>query len=493
MKSILFNLRNSNPYRLLWAVILIERLATILIYNLRTGDSDQTILWHMAKDLMEGEFHTFTFYGQSYNLALEAFLVLPFLKLGLSYPLSFALITTLLSLLPFWVLSNLFYKTWGEISGTIPLVVLLLLPPEYLMLTSISRGFVQGIALSSVALYAWHGTQRNLYAIIAGLFIPMAIMGNPNCLLFLPVFLLFHQHPLKRYAWFGLGFCLGLLLVYLHTQWFLRHPEYIIHPAPGFSVSWQYAQKILHHLDDYFNSITPVFWRLGWLLIPLFMVLIVFLMTKVKWPLKVSLALWGIGLVFSFFLEKTTDATGSVYFSGGRMFLAWPFLWVVVLGMSYSLYPKPKWLSGLIPLVCGLGLLKSLLLPFFIRWHHAHQTNHIVHVFNHKDLKYQCLVFQNLSQKLQVDLMEGVSGHTGNQHIAYACPCLIPDFPQTYLSGYERRTWLSAKRGWYNRVLEFSSANQDTLKMPQARVLWKHEYPDFYIAFRENKGKPEEK
>ena len=89
--------------------------------------------------------------------------------------------------------------------------------------------------------------------------------------------------------------------------------------------------------------------------------------------------------------------------------------------------------------------------------------------------------------------MEGVSGHTGNQHIAYACPCLIPDFPQTYLSGYERRTWLSAKRGWYNRVLEFSSANQDTLKMPKARVLWKHEYPDFYIAFRENKGKPEEK
>lgn len=70
----------------------------------------------------------------------------------------------------------------------------------------------------------------------------------------------------------------------------------------------------------------------------------------------------------------------------------------------------------------------------------------IVHVFEHKDLLYQCLVLKSIANITRADLVEGVSGHTANQQLAYGCACLIPDFPLTYVRGYERRTWLKPLR-----------------------------------------------
>jgi hypothetical protein len=482
----------ANRYRLLGSLILIERIVGVLVYNLRFGDSDQTIMWNMAKEMMDGLFYSFTFYGQSYNIVLEVFLALPLLKMGLSYPLSFAIVTSSLAILPYGILSSLYRKKMGDLAGLIPLLALLLMPPEFLMLSSISRGFVQGIALSSIALYCWAGVEHKAGAIIAGFLLPLAVLCNPNSILFLPIFLFFFRADLNRILLTFTGMLMSLPLVYWHVRWWQLHPEKIMHPAPGTELSTEYAWMVLTHLDDYFNHITPLFWRAAWLLIPFFFVLLILLIRKSEWPGKIAALAWVIGLTASVFIYKTTDATSSIYFSGGRMYLAWPLILIAVLLQSLPNLLTEKWMKFGILGVCGVFLLKTALLPFFIRNHHQHHTNAIVHVFPHKELWHQCLVVKAISDITQANLIEGVSGHTSNQPIAYGCPCLIPEFPLTYIRGFERKTWLKPLRENATRELSYDGSRVDSGKVGKGSITWHNPQQIFHFRFRISKERAED-
>lgn len=152
--------------------------------------------------LLNGSFYSFAFYGQSYNIAVEAFLAAPLFLAGLSYPLSFALITSSLASVPYRIFSILFRKKMGDLAGILPLVVLLLMPSEFLMLSSISRGFVQGIAISSIGLYYWASSDTKSGALLSGIIIPLAALSNPNCLFFFQHSYFF---PIKKsLGYFGL-------------------------------------------------------------------------------------------------------------------------------------------------------------------------------------------------------------------------------------------------------------------------------------------------
>lgn len=473
-----------NRYRLFWSLILLERIIGCLAYNLRFTDSDQTIMWNMAMELMDGQFHSFTFYGQSYNIALEVFLAIPFLKLGFSYPLSFAIVTSSLAVLPYGVLSFLFRKKSGELAGIVPLLALILMPPEFLMLSSISRGFVQGIALSSMALYFWAGNAQKMGAIIAGFLLPLTVLCNPNCILFLPIFLLFFQADLKRIFIALGGVFVSLPLVIWHIEWYKIHPEKIIHPAPSTDFSIEYFWIVVKHLDNYFNYITPVFWRAAWLLLPLFYVLLFFLYRKSEWPGKIAAIAWAIGIVAAFFMYKTTDATSSIYYSGARMFLAWPLILIVVFLKTIHYSPKEKWVRLLVFVVIGFTLVKSAFFPFFIRRHHRQHTETVVHIIPPKDLRYQCLVVKSIADITKADLIEAVTGFTPNQPIAYGCPCLIPDFPLTYIRGYERKTWLKPLREKATREINFCVTDQDLLKLNGPITTWRTTEPVYHFTFK---------
>jgi hypothetical protein len=76
-------LKNSRVlFILLFMLMLFDRLNTFFRFSIVYTDSDQTLLWQVAKDMMNGIYHGPCFYGQSYNPAIESFCALTFLYSG---------------------------------------------------------------------------------------------------------------------------------------------------------------------------------------------------------------------------------------------------------------------------------------------------------------------------------------------------------------------------------------------------------------------------
>lgn len=432
---------------MLYLIIALERIAGILWYNLRFADSDQTILWAMAHDLKKGEFHGLCFYGQSYNAALEAFLALPLLIAGLPYPLSFALITSSLAVVPYFLFSSIIRGKWGNDLGIIPLFILTILPPEFLILSSISRGFVTGIAFMSFALFIWEKKDNPFWLLGSGLCISLAIFCNPNSILLLPLFLIFGppkiHEILNKFIYLIPGTFIGLSIFWINSLYYNNHPGYAFHPNPELKFSLESFFLIVGSLDNYFTIISPGIWKFGWVTLPLFGWLLWSGFERSKLPVKLGIAgITGI-LAGSFFLIKTTDATNSVYFSGSRMYLSWPLLFASLICLFFIRRTDLKyWTKWIIPIALLSLVIQSIGMPFFIRQSHGGSKNSVVHVFNHKVLSLQCALLYRMAKAQNLQVIIGNSGDTSNQPLAYGCPCLFPDFPLIVLNDYERRPWL---------------------------------------------------
>lgn len=119
-------------------------------------DSDQCVMWQMAADFARGEWHTPFFYGQLYSSGLEAWLAAPFIWIGIPVYRAVPLVTFLMSALPWWWISRCAIKNHGYTQGAWVLLGSLLFPITWLQTTYISRGFMQGIFLVSLAAYLWH-------------------------------------------------------------------------------------------------------------------------------------------------------------------------------------------------------------------------------------------------------------------------------------------------------------------------------------------------
>lgn len=404
----------------------------------------------MAHDWMNGEFHGLCFYGQSYNAALEAFLAMPLLTIGLPYPLSFALISSSLAVLPYILLSSIIRDKWGDGIGMVPLIILILLPPEFLILSSLSRGFVTGIGLMSIALLLWNKKTNPFGLLSSGIMIPLAIFCNPNSILLLPLFLFFGppkiQEILNKFIYLIPGALIGLSIFWINSAYYNNHPGYAFHPNPKLEFSVESFIVIIGSLDNYFTFITPGVWKFGWITLPLFGWLLWQGFKTSALPFKLGiLSITGI-LLASFFLVKTTDATNSVYFSGSRMYLAWPLLFASLISLYFSEKDFMPWVKWIIPIALMSLVIQSVFLPFFIRQVHGGSKNSIVHIFNHKVLYLQCELLHRIAKNQNLEVIIGKSGDTSNQHLAYGCPCLISNFPLIVLNDYERRPWLLSKR-----------------------------------------------
>ena len=166
------------------------------------------------------------------------------------------------------------------------------------------------------------------------------------------------------------------------------------------------------------------------------------------------------------------------------MFLAWPLILIVVLFKTIRFAPKEKWIRLMVSVVLGITLIKSALLPFFIRRHHQQHSESVVHVFPPKELWYQCLVIKSIADITRADLIEAVTSFTPNQPIAYGCPCLIPDFPLTYIRGYERKTWLKPLREKATREINYCVTDKDYLKLMPPVISWGNTQPIYHFTFR---------
>jgi len=439
---------NRALFKLLFVLVILDRINTYFRFSIVFADSDQTLLWQVAKDMMSGTFHGPCFYGQSYNPVIEPLLAIPFLFSGLGFPAALPLATIILGLSPFLMLSFYFYKRFGPLTGILPLIISLLLPPEYSMLTSISRGFVTGIffAVTGFVLFAFH---KSFYSkFIGGISFGIGIYANPNCVLLFPLILPFL--PRNRKELFRilmpliLGFSLGLTSFLFNAAYYNAHPDMVIHGAPGMDISLAAFLNVTGRLDSYFNFVTPLLWRAGWISLSLFVIIGIRLWQHSrKIEFLTLLLLFGF-ILFSFFVSKVSDGTNSVFFSGSRMFLAYPFIlmFVFIFG-SQTLVSQRK--ASLFFLLIALAILsftvKILAFDFFLKDTMKGSKNSIVKVFTVNELRETCKDLLSFADG-KVDLIIANSKDTPDQPVSYGCPCLDRKFPVTLQPLYERRSWL---------------------------------------------------
>lgn len=455
-------LKNSKIiYILLFVLVLSDRLNTFLRFSVVYTDSDQTLLWQVAKDLMNGIFHGPCFYGQSYNPVIEPVFALPFLYSGMKLFEALPLATTILGIFPFLLLSVYLYKRVDALKGLIPLIILLVLPPEYSMLTSISRGFVTGIffAVIGFVLIAYH---KSLFArFIGGISVGIGIYANPNCVLLFPIILPFLISERKELLHIlipsGLGFLLGLSSFLFNAAYYSNHPEMVIHGSPGIQLSSSSFMSIIGRLDSYFNFVTPILWSAGWISLSLFVVISIQLWRKKSMPEFFTVLILFSMIVFSFFVSKVSDGTNSVFFSGARMFLAYPYIlifvfiyWLTTLSLSYK--RNVIYIMSILALV-SFGV-KLFAFDYFLNNALKGSKNSIVKVIKVNELRNICIDLLNFSGG-NTDLILAISKDTPDQVITYGCPCLIQSFPATIQPLYERRRWLipNIEENVYEKVL----------------------------------------
>ena len=442
-------------FYVLSAMVLVEKMLVYFFFSIQYTDSDQTLLWQAATDLSNGVFHGPCFYGQSYGPNIEPLLAVPFMKIGFPVYAALPLATLILSTTPFFLLAFYFKQKLSIQSALIPLMVCLMLPLEYSLLTTIPRGFVGGIFFVSLGLFCWKYFRNNLSLVFAGLFIGWGLYGNLNSALLLPLIIPSIQWNKKfivRAAlFFGLGFIVGLLPFYFNALFYREHPELLIHVAPSVKLSWASFLETIYRFNNYFDQVSPLFWRFGFISVLLLPPAIILLWKKNKrleaWTIVfVLLAIFG-----SLFLEKTKESSYSLFFSGGRFFLALPFVFIFLSLYFYSFLSSKNKLNfnriALVLAVVSFGI-KTFFFSSLLTNAMDESKSWCVHVVRISDLKKQCAELVEFGD--HPSLLIAITGDTPGQPVTYGCQCLQADFPSTYIPHYERRRWLISE---YNKTV----------------------------------------
>jgi len=442
-------------FYVLSAMVLVEKMLVFFFFSSQYTDSDQTLLWQVATDLSNGIFHGPCFYGQSYGPNIEPLLALPFMKIGFPVYAALPLATLILSTTPFFLLALYFKQKQSAQSALIPLMVCLMLPLEYSLLTSIPRGFVGGIFFVSLGLFCWKYFRTNLSLVFAGLFIGWGLYGNLNSALLLPLIIPSIQWNkkfiLRAALFFGVGFIVGLLPFYFNFQYYQAHQELLIHVAPSVKLSWSSFLETLYRFNNYFDQVSPLFWRFGFISVLLLPAAIILLWKKNKRLEAWTIVFVLLAILGSFFLEKTKESSYSLFFSGGRFFLALPFVFIFLSLYFYSFLSSENKLNfnriGLALAVVSFGI-KTFFFSSLLTSAMDESKSWCVHVVRISDLKKQCAELVEFGD--HPSLLIAITGDTPGQPVTYGCQCLQAEFPSTYIPHYERRRWLISE---YNKTV----------------------------------------
>ncbi len=416
------------------------RLKVLFDFGFVFTDSDQAIMAHGLMDYGNGNFYEPRFYGQSYNTMLEAFLAVPLFLFGAPVFKALTIITSILALFPFVFLAALTFfqkkSNWGLIILAIPL----LLPIEYAMLTSLSRGFVTGVFGASLGLVGIFYPTKKWATFLVGFcaLVGYVVSGN-SVVLSIPMLLLFASTvdiKNKELIQFLIaGIVSGLVVYFLVALFYWLNPLVNLHGL-HLEYSFDHLYYGIQHVDLFFNYVSPIFWRQGFVWLFIFLVFGVYLVLKGNKNIGLILVFMVCMLVLTFGITKVHDGTDSVFLSRARMFIGLP----VLMGLFVS-FIKEKYFSYfflIIPLALMIFKWKQLD-AVILKKANIHK-NHIVRVDKVESVEGLCEGLVQFSKEHSIDLII-VLEHHSYDFVNYGCSVLQDDFPKTIRPSYERRIW----------------------------------------------------
>ena len=411
-------------------------------FSFKHIDSDQAIMWNAAVDFSNGIFHEPRFFGQNYNSMLEGILSVPLLWCSLPVYKALPITTSFLALFPFFLVSIICIVKNLRVQALIVVSIPLFLPLEYDFLTSLPRGFVTGIFVSSFGWIAIFFPNKKWAIFCFGFFTVVGYSLNPNALILtIPLFAYLFIENIKIWLFYlklfiGLG--AGWIIHFFINYFYVANPNYNSRQLPPLDFSFHTLISSFEDLDKHFNSVSPIFWNSGWLVFVAFIIIGLAFLKQKKAALVFAVFICIAFTLLSLGFAKIHDGTDSIFFSYARMFL------VIPVGFAFFIpfiKIKKTWIGYVFPLVSIFFLfLKLALLPSSISSNVDHKRNHILSVDPIEYVLSDCHKINYYSKKHKTDLVI-VYDHGYYDFIDFGCSACLDSFPKTLRPEYERRTW----------------------------------------------------
>ena len=465
-----FRFSSISKTAILFLVVLIAvvayRFHVLNVFGFVYTDTDQSLMWLGTTDYAAGEFHEPRYYGQDYNSMLESLLAVPLYWCGVPLYKALPVVTTLLTLLPFILLALLTFRKRSEVAGILILLLPLLLPLDYDFITSLPRGFVTGIAVSTGCMAAlfYPGSRKAFF--LAGICCVLGYSLNANavivsipCLLYL---FLLNVKNRDFYFLCGAGMLIGSIAHFVAGSFYSSRPGYIVH-AYTLTYELKYLLEGLSHLDAFFNAVIPVFRKMGYLVLPLFLLFAFLLYRKKEKAAALSVFIVPFLLIATLGISKVHDGGPSAFFPLSRMYLGIPVLFAI--SISFLDFRPKYWQLALLVLPALLTFTKIRNEKSGIE--REIMENNVLSILKVSQLTDECKNLDKIAKQNNTDLIV-ISNHWHYDFYAYGCPACEEQFPKTLRPNLDRRAW---------RIRETENKVYGTILVIESQRMLDEEYP----------------
>jgi hypothetical protein len=469
MKLLLNINKDRNIYFMFLLLLILDRMVLLTNFNFKYVGSDDLIFWQGATDYMKGKFYEPYFYGQNYNFMLEALFAVPFLKLGVPYFYTFPIATSFVALFPFVFISIVLKKNDLFIESIFFLVLPVLLPIEYGILTSVTRGFVSGLFFSSFLIFSLLSPNKKSSWFLATLAFAFGFIFNPNSLVItFPVCLYLLFVNWKRTAFYLISFITVLPVLsieFFSKMFYQNNQDYNVNGMWQLQFDFKMVFDNLKHLDNFFAYSTPLFWFAGWSVLLIILFIGFFLLKKDKY--KGFSLLFGIAFILlTLGINKVNDHIDSIFLSSTRMFLGVPILAGLAFTWTFKHLALNKYqlIFGIAFIAFTTFFIKTSVSTAVIKLHTVKTNFGPVAIKKSNELICECEKLDSISVKHQVSLFAFVPTWNLNvphmEFYNYGCPLLNKKFPSTMMNIYEKRTWvyIKEKESIHKNILIFGSS-----------------------------------
>lgn len=456
-------LKTNWPILFVSLLTILQQGRVIWSHGFKFTGSDQTVLWQITRDLSNGHFYEPYFYGQNYNFPLESWLVVPFFKIGFPEWIIFPLVTSFLFLFPFFILGYTLWKKDNHFGALISIGMPLLMQIEFNIISGLSRGFVTGLFVAGfLSLLLDKKTKFSFF--LFGFVGISALAINPNSVVFVaPAGLYFMFQNLKKPSFYILGAIGGsipLILKYTADQFYVIHPEYMLHSLWGNSFSFVALKDGILEMSQIFQYSMPVLWNFDWLVMLVIPASSVVLLKQGKKSEAIA-ALFGFITIFiSMGFPKVHDSVGTIFLNTTRMWLALPLALALYSGWLCSKRYFAKRQIVLLSLAfVSFFAFKQSNFRSVLDKETAERNYGPISIIPIEDLHIQCNLIQETAKENQVTLVALMPlwdySIPQMELLAYGCPTIL-DSPLPFVMGeWERRRFGHGEfyKGSHKRVL----------------------------------------
>lgn len=395
---------------LFMGILLLDRTYSLFYFGFEYTDLDQMITWTGAVDYSQGIFHEPFFYGQAYNYMLESFIAVPLIWFGVPVYIALPIVTTIISLLPFVILAIILFKKKKYFWAYTSLIFPVFLPIEYSFLTTLSRGFIQAHFFVPFLFIPLFDPEKSKNVVILYIASALSFIANQSSvILIVPIFLYIYTYH-YRSLWFYLKALLVIPFLYLDhlaKQFYIAHPERVVHKISGLEIDGKTFKESITS-TDHFEFLFPFFTNWGILYFLCFALILGIAIYKFKTRSRTILfILSGVSLILiTFAIPKVQTEFGvpaSIFFTPSRLYLFVPILLLVSTILLFrDLKNKISW--AIILFIFGFKtlIIKNYKIDKSIE---KVTTNIGAGIDQNKNIIQRAKALEELSNKYQLDLI----------------------------------------------------------------------------------------